>query len=98
MSRLLVHLPAVGVGIAKDVASKFYHHHLHTQADAEGGDIVCAGVVGRHYLPFDATLSEARTDNDTIYPLELILNDLLGDTLGIDELEDRFYVVVSACL
>ena len=28
--RLLVHLAAVGILIAQDVACKLYHHHLHT--------------------------------------------------------------------
>ena len=29
---LLVHLSAVGIGIAEHVASKLYHHHLHAHA------------------------------------------------------------------
>ena len=95
---LLVHLTAVGVGIAQDVAGKLDDHHLHAETDAEGGYVVRAGIVGSDNLSLDATLSESGTDHDAVLPLEHLFDVLFRYLLRVDESEHRLVVVVRAGL
>ena len=81
MRSLLVHLTTVGIGIAQHVSGKLYHHHLHAKADAEGGYVVRAGVVGGNYLALYASLSEARAYHYAVLALELFGHVILGDVL-----------------
>ena len=72
MRSLLIHLARVGILVAQHVAGELDHHHLHTQADAEGRDVVGAGVVGSDDLALDASLAESRTDDYAILTLQLL--------------------------
>ena len=96
MRRLLVHLATVGVGVTEHVASELDDHHLHAEADAEGGDVVCAAVVGCHNLSLDATLSESRADEDAVLTLELLCHVVLCEVFGIDEGDVHLAVVVCS--
>ena len=80
---LLVHFAAVGIGITQHVAGEFDHHHLHTQTDTEGRDIVCTGVFCSDDLAFDTSLAESRTDNHTRHALESLGNVFLGQLLTV---------------
>ena len=91
---LLVHLAAVGVGIAQHVAGKLYHHHLHAQTDAESRDIVRAAVVGCYNLALDATLSESRTNQYAVLAFNLLSHVLLGQIFRVDECDVHLAVVV----
>ena len=71
MGRLSIHLTTVGILIAQHVAGELDDHHLHAQTDAEGRDIVGAGIFGCDNLSLDAARAKARTDDDTRHPVEL---------------------------
>ena len=94
MRSLLVHLAAVGVGIAQHVAGKLYHHHLHAQTDAESRDVVRAAVVGSYNLALDATLSESRTNQYAVLAFYLLSHILLGQIFRVDECDVHLAVVV----
>ena len=96
MWRLLVHLAAVGIGVAQDVTGKLDDNHLHAEADAEGRDVVCAGVVGSHNLTLNASLSEARADDHAVLSCQLLCHVVVGEMLRVDERDVHLMVVVGA--
>ena len=57
------HFCTIRIFVAEDVTGKLDDHHLHTQTNAEGGDVVSTSVFRSYNFSFYATLSEARTDN-----------------------------------
>ena len=57
--RVGIHFSAVGILVAQDIAGKLDDHHLHTETDAEGRNIVRTGVFRSDNLAFDATLTKA---------------------------------------
>ena len=77
MWSLLIHLTRVGILVAQYVAGEFDDDHLHTQADAEGRDVVGAGVVGSDDLALDAALAESWTDDDAVLTLQLFSHVLI---------------------
>ncbi len=64
-----VHLGRVGFLEPEHIAGKLYHHALHAQADAEGGNVVSATPLESHKFALDAALAEAGCDNDAVKAL-----------------------------
>ncbi len=54
-----IELGRAGAGKADDVAGKFAHGHLHTQANAQIRNLVLAGELGREDLALQGALAEA---------------------------------------
>ena len=65
-----IHLRAVRILISEHIAGELDDHRLHTQTDAEGRDVVGTGVLDGCNLAFDASLSEAWTDDDASHAVE----------------------------
>ena len=98
VSRLLVHLAAVGVGIAQHVAGKLDNHHLHTQTDTKGGDVMGAGIVSGNQLALNATLAEAGTNHDTVLVFQQVGHVVFRNLLGVDVVDVYLVVVIGASL
>ena len=94
--RLCVDLAAVGVRVAQHVARKLNHHHLHTEADAEGGYVVRPRVGGCQYLALRTALPEARTDDNAGHVRQLFGHIIGGNPLAVDEVEHRLHAVIDA--
>ena len=62
----LIYFTTVGIIIAQDVTCKLDYHHLHTQTNAECGNIVRTSIVGSNDFPFDTALPEPWTDHNTV--------------------------------
>ena len=92
----LVHLSAVSVGIAQHVAGKLNHNHLHAEADAEGRNVVCAGVVCRNNFSFNATLSEAWADQYAVLSSQFLSHIVFGELFRVDERDVHLIIVVGA--
>ena len=88
-------LHAVGIGIAQHIAGKLNHHHLHAQTDAEGGNVVGAGVFGGDNLALDTTLTKARTNHDACHAFQLVGHVGLGYLLAVNKVQLGFYIVVD---
>ena len=56
----------VGIGIAQHIAGKLHDRDLHTQADAEVGDTVLAGIAGGLDHALDAAVTEAAGNDDAV--------------------------------
>ena len=97
MGRLGIHLTTVRVLIAQHVTGKFDDHHLHTQTDAEGGDILGTGVFRSDDLAFYATLAEARADDHALQALEFLRHVLAGDLLAVHKVQLGLHIVVDTC-
>ena len=69
MGRLRIHFRAVRILVAQNVAGEFNHHHLHAQTDSKRRNILSPAILRRHNLALDASLTEARTDNDARHAL-----------------------------
>ena len=80
------HFCTIRIFVAEDVTGKLDDHHLHTQTNAEGGDVVSASVFDCDNLTLDATLSETRTDNDTSHHVEFLHDVLSSNLFAIDEM------------
>lgn len=80
-----VHLTAVRIGIAQYVSRKLYHHHLHAQADTEGGDVVLTTIACCAYLTLDTTLSKARADKYAGAVLQEFGSIAVGELLAVHE-------------
>ena len=96
MRGLFVHLPAVCIGKSQYVAGEFDGHALHAQTDAEGGDVVCAPVVGCRQFAFDSSLAESRTDDDAVSIAQLYGDIFVGQLFAVDEFDVGFPIVVSS--
>ena len=70
--RLRIHLTAVGILVAQHVAGKFDDHHLHTQTDAEGGNIMSAGVFGGNDFSFNTAQAEPWANHDALQAIQLL--------------------------
>ena len=92
--RLVVHLRTVSILVAQHVARKLNDHHLHTQTDAEGGNIVRTGVFRGDNLAFDTTLTEARTNQHALHALQFLCDILLCHLLAVDEVDLCFYIII----
>ena len=95
MGCLLVHLTAIGILVTQHVAGKLYHHHLHTQTDTEGGDVMGAGVFGSNNLALYTTLTEAGANNDTLQALQLLGYILLCNLLAVHKVQLGLHIVVD---
>ena len=93
-----VHFGAVGIFVAQYITGIFNNHHLHTETDAEGGNVVCAGVPGSHDFAFNASLAESRADDNAVLALEHFCHVVVGELFGVDEGEHCLVVVVGASL
>ena len=80
-----IHLDTVSIRVAKNIPGELYYHHLHPKADAESGDVVGAGILCRDYLPFYASLPEARTDHYAVHAFQPVMNIIPVDLLTVDE-------------
>ena len=98
MRSLLVHLAAVGVGIAQHVAGKLDNHHLHTQTDTKGGDVMGAGIVSGNQLALNATLAEAGTNHDTVLAFQQVGHVVFRNLFGVDVVDVYLVVVIGASL
>ena len=96
VGRVGVHLAAVGVGIAENVAGKLDDHHLHAEADTEGGQVVGAAILGGEDFALSATLAKAGTDDEAGHAAELVGDVVGGEVLAVDEVGLHLAVVVSA--
>ena len=90
-------LHAVGIGIAQHIAGKLNHHHLHAQTDAEGGDIVGAGVFGGDNLTLDTATAEARTNHHASQSFQLLGHVLFCDFFAVHKVQTDFHIVVDTC-
>ena len=95
VGRLGVNLGAVGIGETQDVACKLDDHALHTQADAEGGHIVLTTPPEGDILALDATLSESRSDDDTVMTSQQLLDVAVVDMFAVDIVQLEATIVVS---
>ena len=91
-----VHFRAVGIGKSEDVAGKFDDHHLHAEADAEGGDVVGAGVLNGCDFAFDASPAETGADDGSCHAFELGCHVFGRDVFAVDEVEFHLHIAVDA--
>ena len=90
-------LAGVGVGVAQNVAGELHDHDLHTEADAEVGDIVLAGVLCGLYHAFDAAVAKAAGDDDAVHVRKgFPAGCLIGQVLALDPLDLHLAVVLEA--
>ena len=90
-------LAGVGVGVAKNMAGKLHDHDLHTEADAEVGNIILAGVLCGLYHAFDAAVAEAAGDDDAVHVRKgFLAGCLVGQVLALDPLDLHLTVVLEA--
>ena len=94
MRRLVVHFRTVGIFVTQYVAGKLNDHHLHAQTDAERWDIVRTGVFRSNDLAFDATLTEARTNQHALHALQFLCDILLCHFLTVDDVDLRLHIII----
>ena len=97
MGRRSVHLATVSILKSQHVTSKFNNHHLHTQTDSKGWNIMDSTVFSSDNLAVDASLSKARTDHDACHTMKLLCDIFVCQILAVDEVEFYFYIVVDTC-
>ena len=95
MGRLFVHFARIGVGVSQHVAGKLDGHALHAQADAEGGDIVSAGVFDSYEFTGDASFSETRSDEYAGLAFQCFGYVVFGQLFAVDKV--NFYFAVIVC-
>ena len=95
---LLFNLSGVRIGIAEDVACKLDDHHLHTQADAEGGQVVFAAILSGNKFAFGTALSETGANHITGHAFEHFAHVFARDVLRIDKVAAYFSVIVDTGL
>ena len=66
MGTVLLEFGTVGTGEAHHIAGKLNHRHLHTEADAEIGNIVLPGEAHRPDLAFHPPLTKTTRDQDGV--------------------------------
>ena len=93
---VFIHLTTVGILITQHVSGKLNDHHLHAQADTEGGDIMCPGIFGCDNLTFNTPCAEARADHNAVHAAELFGYILLGEMLTVDEVRLHLSVIIGA--
>ncbi len=76
-----VHLRTVGFGQSEYVAGEFYHHALHSETDAECGEVVLPAVAQSHKFALYAALSEPWGYDYAIHPPELVGHIGFGELL-----------------
>ena len=89
---------AIGIGHAQHITGKLDDHALHTQTDAEGGHIVLTAPLQRHIFALGASLTETRSDDDTVLARQLLLNIGIGQVLTVDIVNLDLVVVIGSCL
>ena len=93
--RLAVQFRGVRIFVAQDVARKFDHHHLHTQADTEGRQVVLAAILRGDEFPLRAALSESRANHVAGHAFEHFAHVLARDVFRIDEVAAHLSVIVD---
>ena len=96
--RIRLHLGRIGIRHTQNVAGKFNHHTLHTQADTQARHIVFAGIFQGSELSFDTALSESRSNQDTIHVLQLFSRIGFSQFFRMEQMKIQFAVVVDSSL
>ena len=91
-----IELGRAGAGKADDVAGKFAHGHLHTQANAQIRNLVLAGELGREDLALQGALAKAAGDQDARGVTQDLGDVLLVEALAIDQLHVNVAIVEHA--
>ena len=91
-----IELGRAGAGKADDVAGKFAHGHLHTQANAQIRNLVLAGELGREDLALQGALTKAARDQDARGVTQDLGDVLLIEALAIDQLHVNVAIVEDA--
>jgi len=91
-----IELGRAGAGKADDVAGKFAHGHLHTQANAQIRNLVLAGELGREDLALQGALAKAAGDQDARGVAQNLGDVLLVEALAIDQLHVNVAIVEHA--
>ena len=97
MGRRCVHLTTVSILKSQHVTSKLNNHHLHTQTDSKGWNIMDPTVFRSDNFTVNASLSKARTDHDACHAMKLLFDILMRQILAIDEVEFYFHIVIDTC-
>ena len=84
----------VGVFDARDVSRELNDRNLHSEADAEVGEVVFSCVLGAENHAFDAALAEAAGNDNAVKTVQLFADVLLGDILGIEPFDVDLRVLV----
>lgn len=92
------HLGGVGVLKPEDVACEFYHHALHAEAYAEGGQVVGAAPFEGDELTFDASLPESGGYDGSVDAFEKGGDIAGGDLFGVDVADADFLSAVGGGL
>src|SRR5262245_42295379 len=81
VGRVGIELRRIGIFDAADIARVFNRCALHTQTDAEEGDLLAARVTDRADHPGDAAFSEPAWNKDRIDLTKAVLPSLVGHQL-----------------
>ena len=91
-------LAGVGVLHVADVAGVLDHRHLHSQADAQEGDLVLPGVADGGDLALDAPVAEAAGDQYAVGPGQELGGVVVGDGLGVHPADLHLHSVLNAAV
>ena len=97
MGRRCVHLATVSIFKSQHMTRKLNNHHLHTQTDSKGWNIMNPTVFRSDNLAVDASLTKARTDHDACHVMKFLCDILIRQILAVDEVEFYFHIVINTC-
>ena len=78
---LTIEFGRISIFKSEDIASEFDHHHLHTQANTEGGKVVLTAIASSNELSFSTTLSKAWANDIACHAFKHFGYIISGDVL-----------------
>ena len=98
MRGVRLHLRGIGIRHTQHVTSELNHHALHSQADTQARHIVLTGILQGCELALNTTLTEARSDQNTIHILQLLSYVLVIQLLGMEQVQIQLTMIVNSGL
>ena len=95
---LVVHLIAVGILVAEQIAGNLNCHNLHTETDTQSNEVILAAIPCCNDLTLETAWADTRADDVTVHPFEHMSHILLGNFLTVDEMGLYLAVVVCTAL
>ena len=92
------HFRRVGFRQPHYVAGKFDHHALHTQTDTQARDIVFTSIFQCGKFPFNTTLPESRSDQDSIHIFQQFGCIAVIQFFGMEQMQIQLTIIINSSL
>ena len=92
------HFCRIGILQSHYIAGKFDHHALHTQTDTQTRDIVFTGILQCGKFTFNTTLSESRSNQDSVHIFQQFGSIAVIQFFGMEQMQIQLTIIINSGL